>query len=78
MMSSQKVIKFIRENEFANTFFSVLNLPKTSPKIAPKLQKMIECHSSWIFIQMIANAADVIPVNKNDWNVKTSSLNHQI
>jgi hypothetical protein len=25
---------------------------------------MMECHSSWIFIQMIANAAEVMPKRK--------------
>ena len=31
------------------------------PKIAPKLQNMMECHSSLIFIQKMVKAAAVIP-----------------
>ncbi len=48
---------------FILQIFRLIALPKTSPKMAPKLQNMMECHSIWIFIQMIANAADVIPLN---------------
>ena len=35
--------------------------PKIMPNMAPKLQKIIECHSSWICIQNIVKAAAVIP-----------------
>ena len=35
--------------------------PNTIPKRAPRLQKVMECHSSLIFIQNIVKAAAVIP-----------------
>ena len=38
--------------------------PNTIPKRAPRLQKVIECHSSLIFIQNIVKAAAVIPAKQ--------------
>ena len=35
--------------------------PTTIPKTAPRLEKIMECHSSLIFIQNIVKAAAVIP-----------------
>ena len=35
--------------------------PKIIPNVAPKLQKMMECHSNAICIQKMVNAAAVIP-----------------
>jgi hypothetical protein len=43
-------------------------IPSMSPKTAPKLQKMMECHSSWIFIQMMVKAAQHIPMNGFGFN----------
>ena len=42
-----------------------------SPKMAPKLQKMMECHSSWIFIQMMAKAAEVMPEVRGPLNLSS-------
>jgi hypothetical protein len=36
--------------------------PKISPKKAPALQNMIECHSSLIFMKRMANDAVTMPV----------------
>ena len=33
------------------------------PKKAPKLQKMMECHSSLIFMKRMANEAVTMPAN---------------
>ena len=40
---------------------SITSNPKIMPNMAPKLQKMTECHSSLIFIQKMVKAAAVIP-----------------
>ena len=39
--------------------------PKIIPNVAPKLQKMMECHSNAICIQKMVNAAAVIPKKQN-------------
>ena len=36
-----------------------------SPKKAPALQKITECHSSLIFMKIMANEAHTIPTNKS-------------
>ena len=40
---------------------SFVDLPKMSPKKAPALQKMMECHSSLIFMNKIENDAVTMP-----------------
>ena len=42
--------------------------PKIIPNVAPKLQKMMECHSNAICIQKMVNAAAVIPKKQNSLN----------
>ena len=44
--------------------------PNIIPNAAPRLQKIIECHSNLIFIQKIVKAAAVIP--KNNFHNKIS------
>jgi hypothetical protein len=43
--------------------------PKINPKKAPKLQKMIECHSTLIFMKRMQKPAVTIP----KINIKTDS-----
>ena len=44
---------------------STTSMPKINPKTAPRLQKVMECHSSLIFIQSIVKAAAVNPVKSS-------------
>ena len=48
--------------------------PKIIPNVAPKLQKMMECHSNAICIQKMVNAAAVIPKYNKTKFIKKSSL----
>jgi hypothetical protein len=58
--SADKKDPFFKPNkpQITNQF---TDLPKMSPKNAPKLQKMTECHSTLIFMKRIANEAETMP-----------------
>ena len=49
--------------------------PNIIPNAAPRLQKIIECHSNLIFIQKMVKAAAVIPENNNNFGTEIGNQN---
>ena len=58
------IFKTEQRNKIEVVFLHLKKLPRISPNIPPKLQKIIECHSNCIFIHKILKEAQTIPKQK--------------